>query len=265
MKAGPGPKNSVLSFVRRWIHRVFLAWAVVSTLWLANSVRTQGVDPATLRSGPKVSVADRKFILEFVPVTANRNTALIFICGSGISAHAYAPLLRPIAEDGYAVFIVKLPYRFAPLESHKQFAVDETIGLIAAHPKYARWVLSGHSLGAALSCRSVREQPNAFAEIVLIGTTHPKLDNLNYLTIPVTKVYGSKDGVATPESVMNNKRLLPAHTNWVEIVGGNHSQFGHYGHQLFDGYATLTRSEQQAITRTELLNALNRVEGLDVE
>jgi hypothetical protein len=64
---------------------------------------------------------------------------------------------------------------------------------------------------------------------------------------------------------MNNKRLLPAHTNWVEIVGGNHSQFGHYGHQLFDGYATLTRSEQQTITRTELLNALNRVEGLDVE
>jgi pimeloyl-ACP methyl ester carboxylesterase len=218
-----------------------------------------------LRNSPKVSVADRKFILEFVPVTANRNTALIFICGSGISAHAYAPLLRPIAEDGYAVFVVKLPYRFAPLESHKQSAVAETIGLIAAHPEYDRWVLSGHSLGAALSCRSVQEQPNAFAEMVLVGTTHPKLDNLNYLSIPVTKIYGSKDGVATPASVLENKGLLPTHTNWVEIVGGNHSQFGHYGHQLFDGYATLTRSEQQAITRTELLNSLNRVEGRDVE
>jgi len=218
-----------------------------------------------LRSSPKVSVADRKFILEFVPVTANRKTALIFICGSGISAHAYAPLLRPIAEDGYAVFIVKLPFRFAPLESHKQSVVADTIGLIAAHPEYSRWVLSGHSLGAALSCRAVQKQSNAFAEMVLIGTTHPKQDNLTYLTVPVTKIYGSNDGVATPESIMKNKSLLPANTRWKGIEGGNHSQFGHYGHQLFDGYATITRSEQQAITRIELLTALHRVDDRGVE
>ena len=210
-------------------------------------------------------VADGTSILEFVPVTANRNTALIFICGSGISAHAYAPLLRPIAEDGFAVFVVKLPYRFAPLESHKQYAVDDAIRLISAHPEYSHWVLSGHSLGAALSCRAVQRQPNAFAEMVLVGTTHPKQDNLAFLTIPVTKIYGSNDGIATPDSIVENKGLLPAHTKWVEIAGGNHSQFGHYGHQLFDGYATVTRSEQQAMTRTELLNALNRVDKRDVE
>ena len=253
------------STIRRWIHRAFLTWALISTLWLGNSVRTQGVDPATLRSSATVSVTDETSILEFMPVTANRKTALIFICGSGISAHAYAPLLRPIAEDGYAVFIVKLPFRFAPLESHKQSAVDNTFGLIAAHPEYSRWVLSGHSLGAALSCRAVQKQSNALEEMVLVGTTHPKQDNLTYLTIPVTKIYGSNDGVATPHGVMENKGLLPTHTNWVEIVGGNHSQFGHYGHQLFDGYATVTRSEQQAITRMELLKAINRVEDRDFE
>ena len=265
LKSESESKKRNHSLVRRWIHRAFLTWAAVSTLWLANSVRTQGVDPATLRSSPNVSVADREFTLEFVPVTANCKTALIFICGSGISAHAYAPLLRPIAEDGYAVFIVKLPFRFAPLESHKQSAVDDAIGLIAAHPEYSGWVLSGHSLGAALSCRAVQKQSNAFAEMVLIGTTHPKQDNLNYLTLPVTKIFGSNDGVATPDSIMKNMGLLPANTRWVEIEGGNHSQFGHYGHQLFDGYATITRSEQQRITRTELLTSLHRVNDRVVE
>jgi len=198
-------------------------------------------------------------------VSTNSQTALIFICGSGISADAYGPLLRPIAEDGYAVFIVKLPYRFAPFESHKQSAVNDAVALIAAHPEYSRWVLSGHSLGAALSCRAIRENPEAFAEMVLIGTTHPKQDDLAFLTIPVTKIYGSNDGVATPESIMNNKGLLPAQTHWAEIRGGNHSQFGHYGHQLFDGTATITRLEQQALTRTELLRVLNRVVDRDVE
>ena len=42
-----------------------------------------------------------------------------------------------------------------------------------------------------------------------------------------------------------------------EIKGGNHSQFGHYGHQLFDGKATISREAQQAATRTALLEALS--------
>jgi pimeloyl-ACP methyl ester carboxylesterase len=249
--------------IRRWIRRGFLVWAIVSTLWLANSVRTQGVDPATLRSSPNITVVDRATTLEFLPVTEKRDTALIFICGSGVSANAYAPLLRPVAEAGYSVFVVKLPWRFAPLESHKQSAVDSALGLIPAHPGFSRWVISGHSLGAALSCRAAQANPTSFSAMVLFGTTHPKHDDLSFLKIPVTKVYASSDGIAPPETVLANQRLLPAHTRWVEIKGGNHSQFGHYGRQLFDGTATISRVEQQKVARSALLEAINEVEGAE--
>ena len=104
----------------RWIRRGFLLWAVIAMLWLANSYRTHGVPNGTLRSSPTISVVDGATMLEFMTTRPSSNPALIFICGSGVSAHAYAPLLRPIAEAGYPVFVVKLPYRFAPLESHKQ-------------------------------------------------------------------------------------------------------------------------------------------------
>nr|AFK79208.1 hypothetical protein [uncultured bacterium F42-01] len=85
--------------------------------------------------------------------------------------------------------------------------------------------------------------------MVLIGTTHPKNDNLTLLQIPVTKVYASEDGIAPPDRVLANRDRLPKHTRWVEIAGGNHSQFGGYGHQLFDGKATIRREEQEMITR----------------
>ncbi|HEX6096268.1 MAG TPA: alpha/beta hydrolase [Thermoanaerobaculia bacterium] len=49
-------------------------------------------------------------------------------------------------------------------------------------------------------------------------------------------------------------RHVPA--RWVEIRGGNHSQFGHYGHQLLDGHATIARDAQQAITRAAIFDAL---------
>ncbi|MCC7001868.1 MAG: hypothetical protein IT357_06910 [Gemmatimonadaceae bacterium] len=57
--------------------------------------------------------------------------------------------------------------------------------------------------------------------------------------------------------VMATRSLLPKHTRWVEIAGGNHSQFGHYGHQLFDGNATVTREAQQVIARDALFERLH--------
>lgn len=244
------------SGLRRWIRRGFLLWAVVSTLWLANSYRTRGVADETLRSNPAVSVVDGAATLEFLPKSSGSKPVLIFPCGSGVSAHAYAPLLRPIAEAGYAVLVVKLPYRFAPLESHKQAVVERARSVIAAHPEFPHWVVAGHSLGGALACRVTRTDPKAIAAMVLIGNTHPKLDDLSALELPVTKVWASKDGIAPPDRIRAKKGLLPPHTKWVEIEGGNHSQFGHYGHQLLDGKATVTREAQQTVTRSALLEAL---------
>lgn len=128
--------------------------------------------------------------------------------------------------------------------------------VIAQHPRIPKWVVSGHSLGGALACRVAQADPAAIAAMVLIGTTHPKQDDLSRLQFPVTKVYASNDGIAPPDRVRANQALLPEHTKWVEITGGNHSQFGHYGHQLLDGKATLGREAQQEITRSALLAAL---------
>ena len=111
-----------------------------------------------------------------------------------------------------------------------------------------------------MACRAVLSDPKVFSTLVLIGTTHPKQDDLSSLPIRATKIYASNDGVAPPNRTLANKGLLPATTKWVEIKGGNHSQFGHYGHQLFDGKAIISREAQQAATRSALLEALSEAE-----
>jgi pimeloyl-ACP methyl ester carboxylesterase len=227
---------------------------------MANSIRTRGVDERTLASTAAVSVGDTPAALTFIPATA-KTTGLIFICGSGIAAQAYAPLLRPIAEAGYPVFVIKLPYRFAPLESHRLTALRRAREVIATQRGISRWVVSGHSLGGALAARFAQSDTPALSGMVLIGTTHPKDQDLSALHIPVTKVYGSNDGVAPRDRVLSNGKLLPPGTKWIEIEGGNHSQFGRYGHQLFDGTATMSRDQQEAITRSAILDALAVVSG----
>jgi hypothetical protein len=253
------PTNHNRSRVRRWVRAGFLLWAVVSTSWLANSIRTQGVDDRMLQSSAAVTVAGDAATLSFVPTSALDSTALIFICGSGIAAEAYAPLVHPIAAAGYPVFVIKLPYRFAPLESHRLAALARVRDVIAAHPAMSHWVASGHSLGGALAARLARAGAPRLSALVLIGTTHPKEEDLSSLQMPVTKVYGSNDGVAPPDRVRANQKLLPPGTTWIEIPGGNHSQFGRYGHQLFDGAATISREQQESITRSAILEALRGV------
>jgi hypothetical protein len=39
--------------IRRWVRRGFLVWAVVSTTWLANTMRTRGVPDAALQASPQ--------------------------------------------------------------------------------------------------------------------------------------------------------------------------------------------------------------------
>jgi len=209
-----------------------------------------------MRSSSTVSVVDSSATLEFRPASGEKTTGLIFLCGSGVSAQAYAPLLRPIAEKGYAVFVIKLPYRFAPLESHKESAIQRVRTVMATHPHTMPWVVSGHSLGGALACRVAQSEPARVSALVLVGTTHPKDADLSHLTMPVTKVYASNDGVAPPDRVLANRHLLPESAKFVEIKGGNHSQFGHYGTQLFDGHATVSREAQQDQTRDALIQAL---------
>lgn len=253
-------KNLKRLSLRRWIHLAFLVWAIFAMWWLIDSIRTRGVDDKFLQSSPNVLVASEAISLNFLPVHGLGSKALIFFCGSGIAAQAYAPLLRPIADKGFPVFVINLPYRFAPLESHKVAALARAREVIAAHPEVKQWVIAGHSLGAALAARMVSQDKNLFAAMVLVATTHPKDDDLSLLKIPVTKIVALNDGVAPPDRVRANRHLLPSHTKWVQIAGGNHSQFGRYGQQLFDGDATISRETQEALTRSAILEVMGQLE-----
>lgn len=194
--------------------------------------------------------------LAFLPAEAAAASGLVFVVGAGVAPEAYAPLLRPIAERGHPVFVVDLPYRIAPLEQHKKTVVGRARAILDGNEAVRSWVIAGHSLGGALACRIAADGPKRVRAMVLIGTSHPKTVDLSALRIAVTKVYASNDGIATVAMINATRSLLPRHTRWILVEGGNHSQFAHYGHQPFDGSPTISREAQQAIARAALLDAL---------
>lgn len=239
---------------------LWVTFGILFILWMANSFRARGFDKSILESDSKVAVAETSRFISFRPNASSQPVGLIFFPGGMVQPEAYAPMLRTIAEQGYSIFIVKLPFGSAPLKSQEADVINQALEIISSNESIQHWFVGGHSRGAAIASRFAYAHGASFDGLILIGTSHPKEQafDLSDSTLAVTKIYASNDGLASPDEVKDNAIYLPANTTWVLIEGGNHSQFGYFGKLLFDNPATISREQQQELTIDAILSALSR-------
>lgn len=234
---------------------IFIAWSLIA-------FRANGEAHAAALSDARVSVTRAGGIWNFSrlnPATPLKATALIFFPGSLVDPTAYAPLARMAAEAGFPVYMVELPRRGAFGGADSPQIREHLRAVIQGNPAIKHWVLAGHSRGAVVACEMASEGFEGFAGLILIGTSHPRDVSLVALTIPVTKIVGSRDGLASPQEVEENKSKLPLSTRWVRIEGGNHSQFGWYGFQPGDRWAAVSAEAQRAEMLRAVLETLQSV------
>ena len=242
--------SPVPTSVRVWLSRIHYVWvrAGIAALLLMPVVmwavfRAQGLDEVVLRSARDLRVIETDDALTFEGASGRDPRALL-LPGCPVDPRAYAPFARRLAEEGYPTSIVRVPYRCAPLPAHETELFDRVRRVMATNAG-ARWLLAGHSRGAAHALRMASRLQRELTGLVIIGSTHPRDIDCSRLALPVLKISGTDDGVAPLHISEENRRLLPSSTTWVVIDGGNHSQFAHYGFQLFDHRARISREEQQ--------------------
>jgi pimeloyl-ACP methyl ester carboxylesterase len=250
---------------RLWRRRIKIAWVTAGLLFTAGiiwNMQAHGV-PAGLRaSSSTVTVTERDGATVFMPVAATpEHTALVFLPGGAVDPDAYLPFVRAVADAGWPIALVRLPWRVAFTDS-SQIEVWRRATAVRASWGAARpIVLGGHSRGAMLSALFASRYPTDLSGLLLIGTTHPKEQDLSSLRIPVLKISGTRDCVADLKTSKANASKLPSQAVWTTIVGANHGQFGYYGAQLGDCSATISREEQQRQLREEVLRWLTESRG----
>ncbi|MGH9457326.1 MAG: alpha/beta hydrolase [Thermoanaerobaculia bacterium] len=219
------------------------------------SFQACGVDDDVLRSGGGIEITETEETIAFVPAGRESAPGLLFLPGGMVEPHAYAPLLRRVAEAGHPAILVKLPSlggRHAFGEEGRNEAAGRARRALERAPGTAPWLVAGHSLGGAIAARVARNPPPRMGGLALLATTHPRDFTLADYDGPVAKIYATRDGVAPLAKMKANAANLPPSTRWIAIEGGNHSQFGYYGFQLLDGRATISREAQQ----TQVLHAV---------
>lgn len=248
-----------MSKLRKWGRLFWVACGIIFIVFLVSNTRARGVDSATFRSTSNVRVLDTGDVIQFLPTHEAPGAGIIFLPGGGIDPVAYAPLMRSVAESGHSAVIVKVPWRVAPTAGARRDLWLRIARVLATGGPGKPWVLGGHSRGAVFALNYLIQNPRQLAGLVLIGTTHPRDIDIYGSKIPIMKIVGTRDCVATMERVMVNARLLPPSTQWVRIKGGNHRQFGYYGYQLGDCAAEISRASQQGQTAIAIIRFLGGI------
>ncbi len=228
---------------------VILIGALGFVIWASNPAEPMPEALAALESSPEVTVETEPW-LTFTPVAEPATEGFIFYPGGLVDARAYAPAAHAIAAAGYQVVIVPMPLNLALLAPNRASKVME------AFPTVETWSIGGHSLGGDVAAGFVERNPGQIENLLLWGAYLSGDKTLSEQEIAVSSIYGTLDGVATPEEIAGSRPSLPADTEYIAIEGGNHAQFGWYGDQNGDNPATITREEQQMQTIQATLQQL---------
>ena len=223
----------------------FLAVAVISafgfTLWASEAAQPTDIALQALKSDSLVTVTQHNGFITFEPATQRTTTGFIFYPGGRVDYRAYAPVLRRIAEQGYFVALVKVKLNLA------FFDVNAADKVIENYSQIERWGIGGHSLGGVAAAVYTKDHMDTIRAIAF-WASYPADDSLKDSNLLVLSIYGSNDGLATGDKIDASKALLPAHTQYVSIAGGNHGQFGSYGIQSGDNPADISPEEQWSQT-----------------
>jgi hypothetical protein len=180
-----------------------------------------------LESGPTVRVERYFYSLDFIPRQAKGGLA--FYPGGRVDYRAYAPVLRRIAEAGYRVSLLEVPFSLAILDGGR------AVSAIANAPDLG-WVVAGHSLGGVAAANFTADNPKIKGMVLWASFPQGDLSSRSILTL---SLFGERDGLISTEQRNVENRRLPKGAQIAVIAGLNHAGFGDYGAQPGDNAATI--------------------------
>lgn len=230
--------------------------AVVAVLAVAFFAYTSVYYPADpdvreIAAGYGVEITEGEGYITVAPEKEAATTGYIFYPGGKVEAEAYLPYLAGVAEEGYLCVLLEVPFKLAI------FDMDAAGKVIPEYPGITHWAVGGHSLGGVAAAGYARSDNSGVDGLVLLAA-YPSGD-LSQTGLEVLSVTASNDQVLNKDAYEEALPNLPGGTQFALIEGGNHSQFGRYGHQDGDGEATISEDDQRGQTTAATVALLEEI------
>jgi len=250
----------MLKRIFRWggVALVALVALVMGALWQQQYTRHASASPASIAaatSDSNVKVEDNGF-LTFRPMHSKERMGVIFYPGAYADIRGYSPTLKPLAEAGYRVVVVAMPFELSIL------AIDRAEDVQAANPDLRNWVILGHSVGGAAGSAFAGRHHDAVEGVIIWDSFPPSFAKLAEFKKPVWHIHRAKLDGAPPESFTRQRDMFPSHSRWVPIPGGIHMNFGSFvgGGYQEDWGPEISQAEQHRLVISATLQALADIE-----
>lgn len=194
-----------------------------------------------------IEVTEKDDYYVFSHKEAECDKGIVFYPGGKVEETAYAPMLIELAENGYEVYLVKMPAKLAI------FGMNAAEDIFKEASHIEEWTMMGHSLGGAMAASFSASHDEEVDSLVLLAAY--STEDLKEKEIEVYSFYGTEDKVLNMEKYEKYYSNLPEDVVEEVIEGGNHANYAHYGVQDGDGEASITRDEQQECVLDIFLNA----------
>lgn len=229
---------------------VIIAMAIFAWVTYANDYyRATDTAKKAMLGNAAVEVIEEKgyYVFTINAEDTDADKGIVFYPGGKVEETAYAPMLLELAENGYEVYLVKMPAKLAI------FGMNAAENIFKDAEHIENWTMMGHSLGGAMAASFSASHDEEVDALVLLAAY--STEDLNSLEIDVYSFYGTEDQVLNMEKYEEYYNNLPEDVIEEVIDGGNHANYAHYGAQDGDGEASITREEQQECVVDVFLSA----------
>lgn len=169
----------------------------------------------------------------------NPEAVIVIYQGGLVSTEAYIPFSSNLRDEGYHVYLMKMPLNLAILNTG---IIDEVILKHDSLPYYG----VGHSLGGAALSFWIEDHPNALDGMIYLAS-YSSVD-LTHVSSRILSIYGTRDGVLSDQDFFTASKFYNDSFQLEMITGGNHANYFNYGPQEGDLTACISMETQQLMT-----------------
>jgi pimeloyl-ACP methyl ester carboxylesterase len=220
-------------------------------LWLERRVMTalpHALD--ALESDETVQVESGDWLV-FNPRNGARSTGLVFYPGSGCDVRGYAAPLRRVAEAGFPVVVVPMPFHLAV------FDADAALRVFGSVEGVQQWVVGGHSQGGAMAARFAAEYPSRVGGLVLWDAIPLSFHSLADSTVHALQVVRADQAGKLPRAYRRGTERLPEGASIVTLPGASHMGYGHFSGSHPGEMALGTQHAETAAATVSLLKRVD--------
>lgn len=219
---------------------IFIVFAVIFgvVIWIASPYQpSESAISALNPSDSENYTVDQSKWLVFTPKETMYSKGIIFYPGGRVDPKAYSNTCADFAKMKILCVIVPMPFNLAIFNPLAGEAV------IQEFKNIDQWIVMGHSLGGSMVTRLAQAQDRKVSNLIFLGS-YSDID-ITKVNVKVLSITAEFDGLLNKDSFEKNKINLPEGTEFLEIKGGNHSQFGSYGFQQGDNTSTKSGEDQR--------------------